>query len=231
MTAETLSLSPDLLAIWVKILRESINWSQEALAEAAGVNVRTVQRVENGEPSNATTRRCLARGFGYDDYDIFEDPAFAENVRGILSSAQKVNQQAFEQQFPDHTPVKVRPVTGGADLAALVDQAAATLLHCDDAAPRPAQEIAAGMFDLMRALVDVWDYIPFTERLTYKDELGRLQKEIEGFDLMLYSGLRHTKIVGANWVDKTPHPMTIGYVTSVPKEKVIEQMMVPKSFL
>lgn len=232
MAAEALTLPPDLLATWVRTLRATLDWSQEALAEAAGINIRTVQRVENGEPANKTTRRCLARGLGYDNHDIFDDPSFADNVRGVLDTAQKANGQitreAIEKQFPDHVRVKVSPVSGGPELARFVDQAGATLLHCDDVVPRSAQEIAAGMFDLVRDLVDVWDDISFSERLTQADELGRLQKEIEGFGLRLYSGFRRIKIVGEYWADQTPHSLTIGYLTILPKGRQIEQMMVPK---
>jgi hypothetical protein len=35
-------------------------------------------------------------------------------------------------------------------------------------------------------------------------------------------------MVGENWRDKTPIPITIGYVTVVPKGRAIEEMMVPK---
>jgi hypothetical protein len=35
-------------------------------------------------------------------------------------------------------------------------------------------------------------------------------------------------MVGANWTDKTPIPITIGYLTVVPVEKVMTEMMVPR---
>jgi hypothetical protein len=40
----------------------------------ARLNERTIQRVENGEPSTLDTRRALARAFGFEDLDIFEKP-------------------------------------------------------------------------------------------------------------------------------------------------------------
>lgn len=44
----------------VRALRESKSWSQEHLAEAAGVSVRTVQRVEADGLGSAETRLALA---------------------------------------------------------------------------------------------------------------------------------------------------------------------------
>jgi transcriptional regulator with XRE-family HTH domain len=53
-----------------KALRETMNWSQEALAASSGLDVRTVQRIEAGNARvSVTTRRALAKGLGYDNPD------------------------------------------------------------------------------------------------------------------------------------------------------------------
>lgn len=44
----------------VRHLRERRAWSQEQLAEVAGINVRTVQRVEAGGSASLETRMALA---------------------------------------------------------------------------------------------------------------------------------------------------------------------------
>jgi transcriptional regulator with XRE-family HTH domain len=50
-------------ASMVRNLRELRGWSQEQLAEAAGLGVRTVQRVESEGRAAAETRTCLAAAF------------------------------------------------------------------------------------------------------------------------------------------------------------------------
>jgi len=60
------------LASLVRALREGRKWSQEALAEASGLNVRTIQRMENGEPATLQTKRALARAFELEDIDAFD---------------------------------------------------------------------------------------------------------------------------------------------------------------
>jgi predicted transcriptional regulator len=50
MTTEPLTLSPAILGFWTRCLRTTLNWSQEALAAAAGVDTRTIQRIESGKP-------------------------------------------------------------------------------------------------------------------------------------------------------------------------------------
>lgn len=44
----------------VRRLREAKNWSQEQLAKASGVSLRTIQRVETEGTASRETRVCLA---------------------------------------------------------------------------------------------------------------------------------------------------------------------------
>jgi hypothetical protein len=44
------------------------------LAGLAGLTERTIQRVEDGQPSSLDTRRAIARAFGIKDLDVFEKP-------------------------------------------------------------------------------------------------------------------------------------------------------------
>jgi transcriptional regulator with XRE-family HTH domain len=50
----------------VRELREERCWSQGHLADAAGLNVRTVQRIESGEPCSFETMMGLAAALGVD---------------------------------------------------------------------------------------------------------------------------------------------------------------------
>jgi DNA-binding XRE family transcriptional regulator len=65
----------DDLAFLIRVLRQASEWPQETLAELSGLTVRTIQHGEKGDPSSLDTRRALARGFGYEDLDVFNiDP-------------------------------------------------------------------------------------------------------------------------------------------------------------
>ncbi|MEM5516482.1 helix-turn-helix transcriptional regulator [Henriciella sp. AS95] len=50
----------------IKRWREERHWSQEHLAELAGVGVRTVQRIETGEPASQESLKALAAAFNVD---------------------------------------------------------------------------------------------------------------------------------------------------------------------
>ena len=73
-TTETRPCSPEELSALILAYREAHGWSQEVLAELAGLTSRTVQRVEAAEPSSLDTRRALARAFGLEDIDTFTRP-------------------------------------------------------------------------------------------------------------------------------------------------------------
>jgi transcriptional regulator with XRE-family HTH domain len=60
-------------AACIKIFRELRKWSQEQLADISGLTVRTIQRVEKGEPSSTDTLRAFARAFELEDIDILVD--------------------------------------------------------------------------------------------------------------------------------------------------------------
>ncbi|MEO0466148.1 MAG: helix-turn-helix domain-containing protein [Pseudomonadota bacterium] len=46
--------------------REERGWSQEHLAELAGLGVRTIQRIENGDPASQDSVTALAAAFNVD---------------------------------------------------------------------------------------------------------------------------------------------------------------------
>jgi transcriptional regulator with XRE-family HTH domain len=228
MTTEPLTLSPAILGFWTRCLRTTLNWSQEALAAAAGVDTRTIQRIESGKPSSINTRRSLARGLGYENPNIFEDPQFAMSVMDIINGAQGIRQKEFRKQHPDRVPVCVSRVTSGKGLGNLASAANATLFNCDDEISAEAKRQAACIFDFLRDLNDAYDELSFADRLSYDRELGIMLHDLEQLGVWVYSGLRNTKMVGENWVDKTPMSVTIGYLAIVPEGRSIEQLMAPK---
>lgn len=59
-----------------KDLREQRAWTQEELATASGVDVRTIQRVEAGASCSLETRKALASAFERDVAEIPSDMVF-----------------------------------------------------------------------------------------------------------------------------------------------------------
>ena len=105
-------LTPAEVGACIRQFRELRHWSQEQLAEISGLNVRTVQRVEQGESASFDTRRALARAFDLNDIDALNKPF-------SLPTAEEL--QTEKAQFErDHITLAVAPLTTGRQLASLI---------------------------------------------------------------------------------------------------------------
>lgn len=55
-------------------------WGPVASRSRVPLDVRTIQRVENGAPSSSDTRRAIAGAFKFDDLDVFNKPVRLPNI-------------------------------------------------------------------------------------------------------------------------------------------------------
>src|SRR4051812_45496703 len=72
-TAENVArpFTPDEIGNLVRTFRTMLKWTQDTLAELSGLQTRTIQRVEQGQPSSVDTRRAIARAFELNNLDYF----------------------------------------------------------------------------------------------------------------------------------------------------------------
>lgn len=226
MSAETMTtFDPQMLGFFVKCLRKAENQSQEALAVACGLDVRTIQRVEAGEPSSVQTRRSLAKGLGYENRDTFDDPTFIATVSDMFRT---LHENKLKEEYPDTLRVPCRPASGGAELLRMAAIAGGIMPHTDDNLSPGAREEAACLFDYMRDAGDILDDVPFSARLDFERELSEIQKRLDSCGGAIFVGQRAVNLVGRNWVDKTPMPMTIVYILVTVKGNDPKELLVPK---
>ena len=81
-----MQMTPD--STKIKRWREERAWSQEHLADAAGIGLRTIQRIENGEKASRETVMALAAAFGVDVLALTVDPQ-AESAKQQLANHAK----------------------------------------------------------------------------------------------------------------------------------------------
>ena len=93
------------LGAFIRAYRELRKWSQEQLAEIAGVSTRTIQRVENGKSADFDTKRALARALEFEDIDVLNKP-FKIPTEDELRTVQA----QFER---DHITLQAHPLTDG----------------------------------------------------------------------------------------------------------------------
>ncbi|MAK60178.1 MAG: XRE family transcriptional regulator [Ponticaulis sp.] len=74
----------------IKRWREERHWSQEHLAELAGVGLRTIQRIENGQPASPDSLKALASAYQVDVAALYVDP-YAEAAAIVKQKNAKSN--------------------------------------------------------------------------------------------------------------------------------------------
>ena len=139
----TTMLDPKLLGFWARCVREAQHLSQEALAEAAGITVRTVQRFEAGGGVQIGSRRSLAKALGYDDQDIFDDPKFAATVLGFIDDLKAFKQEQVDDQHPDQMRLQAQLVSCGEEAIQFAQGNDAALFDISADLNRETKEIAA----------------------------------------------------------------------------------------
>lgn len=217
-TAQPLS-GEDLAGI-IRAFREMRQWSQDTLSAISKLSLRTVQRVESGEPSNADTRRALALAFELEDIDVFNKPFRTPDPEQIRAEMEKFKR--------DNLTLEARVVASGQELVRLYESARMDCASGGDVLQGTAAEAFAGVIDYLRDHRDCADLMNETQKLTaFADVqvyLDKLQKE--GFSLSY--ARRDTKLVGEDWADKTPWPVTIVYLVASPKGGEPKLICVPK---
>ena len=78
----------------VQKLRLKHGWSQQQLADASGLSVRTVQRIEAGEPASTESLKSLAAVFEVDFSTLNPEPAMNNPALTISEQQEK---DAFDQ--------------------------------------------------------------------------------------------------------------------------------------
>lgn len=81
----------------IKRWREERHWSQEHLAQLAGIGLRTLQRIENGQQASSETLKALANAFNVDVVALSVDPEIeaAQIVRSRQAEAVRTLRLSF----------------------------------------------------------------------------------------------------------------------------------------
>jgi transcriptional regulator with XRE-family HTH domain len=103
------------LASIVHELRGAHGWSQDTLSELSKLSLRTIQRVENGEPSNGDTRSALALAFELEDADVFNKPLHLPSPDELQAETERLKRE--------HLTLTAQVAKSGRELVRLFEQA------------------------------------------------------------------------------------------------------------
>jgi transcriptional regulator with XRE-family HTH domain len=215
-------LTPDELAVCIQAFREVRQWSQEQLAEISRLNVRTIQRVENGETSSLDTRRALAGAFDFDDIDALNKPFH-------IPSAEEL--KAAKEQFDrEHVAFAALPLTTGRQLAKLAESCSIDLSEPAFELTREAAEKFAALVDYFRDYRDCADLYSETQKLEIYHELQGHIDALQAQGVSLRYAERKLQVKwGADQPGSKPLPVTALYMMAFPLGIEPEQFAAPRT--
>lgn len=185
--------TPAELALMVKALREERKWTQATLAELAGINERTIQRVEDGLSVSLDTRRAIARGFGIPDLDIFDKPFPFPNI-------EKLKQYIAELDKTTKVVALTR-IESARTLRTMIERSESTATDELGDIPSDARESFAELVDYLRDYNDIHEEYSMTDRLGVDRDIDELLKTISDNGAAVGAGLRDAKI---GWKSDAP---------------------------
>lgn len=206
-------LTPNELGLLILFFRNSRKWSQETLAELSGLSVRTIQRIEKGEPASTETKQALALAFGCEDIDQFD------KTTKVLTAEEIKKQQ--EDSDAKYLSLKAETVLTGRRLATLAAQMNANLFSCNVAIQGQAEIDLANIMDYLKEYGDSHELYSEVDKLSIYEELQILIDRLKNNNISLCCALRK-----GNFSSKNPKHIPISVLYMI----AFEQGSEPESF-
>ncbi|WP_133648518.1 helix-turn-helix domain-containing protein [Paraburkholderia flava] len=220
-TQQTRLLTPAELAACIKLFREVRQWSQEQLAAISGLNVRTIQRVEQGLSASLDTRRALASAFEFEDIDAFSKPFTIPSEEEFKAAKEKFDRE--------HVTLTAIPLTTGRQLAKLAETCTMDMSEPAFELSREVEETFAALVDYFRDYRDCADAYSETQKFEVYDEMQSHIDALNGLGVSLRYAERKIQVKWGSDPDNKPMPVNMLYVVGFPLGKEPERFATPKS--
>lgn len=209
--------TPEEIGRAVKDFRTAFGWTQETLAELSGLQTRTIQRVEQGQPTSTDTRQAVARAFKFDDLNLFNTPTYIPTAAEMQAAVQKVMDE-FDRE---HLLLDARTVNGRQLMILMRERPHPSAVCANSAAelPRAAQDAFAAVVDLVHDGMDCLGGASQSEILDYGDTLDESIAGLRVAGYCLCVAFRDVNITKDIWNNKTPLPYSIVYLLAAPKDR------------
>jgi transcriptional regulator with XRE-family HTH domain len=203
---ETMERDPKHIAETVRLLRQMYSLSQEALAVAAGLSTRTVEKTESGRHRpDEQTLRGLARAFGV-DAKVFSKPEPEEEQRQKRDVERARRKTLF---------VPTRPIRTAQDFLANYSEWHGRRIDTSTVETSKAQDVAAAMADWLDDLDGIWGLSSMSQRLDYARSFAELCVQLEGLGYLCHMGQHRQRLREKGKPDLV---FTMGLMSVQPKE-------------
>jgi transcriptional regulator with XRE-family HTH domain len=214
-------LTPAELGLCIKMLREVRKWSQEQLAEISGLNVRTIQRVEQGQAASLDTRRSLGVAFDFEDLDALNKPFTIPTEEEL-----KLQKEKFDRE---HVTPTALPLTTGKQLAKLAEAHMMDMSEPGFELSREADETFAELVDYFRDYRDCADAYSESTKFDVCDELQSRIDVLKNLGVSLCYAERKMRVNWGAEADAKPMPVSVLYVVAFPLGMEPDHFATPKS--
>ena len=175
----TMERDPEYIAKQLKLLRKLFGWTQEAVAAAAGLTTRTIEKTESGRHRpDEQTLRSLARALKV-EVRVFEKPDPQEEVR-----ARAEMERALRKMVLVHT----KPIQTAADFLGAFESRHAFRVDQSQVKSGEALDVVAAMADWIRDLNDTWAECNAVDRLEYARSFADLCEQLEVHGYLCHMG-------------------------------------------
>ena len=216
---KVVELDPTTIAGVVVGFRQLRGWSQETLAELARVNVRSVQRVEAGQPASSETLRALARAFDAEDLDCFLKSHSVPTAQEIAAERDRLAR--------DFVEIALTIPASGRALAVATGEADASVNHQFDDPPKSVEETFAALVDYLRDYGDCCDCYTEVQRLDVFRDLDRYLAKVAADGYAVAVGL-NTTTLHLTAAPGRATPWRVVYFVCHPAKKPLSRLFVPR---
>jgi transcriptional regulator with XRE-family HTH domain len=201
----------------IKKLRASRHWSQEELALASGVDVRTVQRAEAGRPLAVESLKAIAAAF--------------DTTIEVLQISEEMIAATIEEFRNNYTIIEMHVSTGSADVGELLGSAEALLLQRIGDLSELQLDRFAEFQDTLHDYLDIWRDLPASGRRDGEKTLQDLIDALKAADVSVSFGIER---MGLAFKEGPPMRMSVLYVAAAlgatPMLALVREKNMPISF-
>ena len=169
----------------LKLFRQVLGWTQEHLAEAAGLSSRTVQRAENGEEMSGETLQALAAVFDLSVAVLRQPVPSEDEIRKGAEQAQK------RYKF-----IALMKIERASDLQGYMGADAWQVDHVAGLSEEQEDEIAV-LEELLRDYGDLWSDLEPTHRREALKTIFETIARLTGTGLIVAAGCDAMRLVTA----------------------------------
>lgn len=188
-------------AKYIKSARKERGWPQGQLADVAGVNLRTIQRIERDGVASLETQKAIAAAL---DIDV-----------KFLNTISRSNKEQLKQD------IHLLPrITSGKELAAIINGADNIQVEHDEAEDERALNSMIDIVKLIKQDVVRWYDSDFAGKMRVEFELTQEINGLESFGFYLFGIKRMVPVKGAK--DSSQKILSTIYMSHSKSKKIIK---------